>query len=422
VLVLALLLLPAQHVSTRVLLLAAGAHAAQVLRSRRRAAVLFQAPVSSMVRIRPAPTQRTVRGSSPPRCARTTLMWLNGFYAPVQPLRGHHFRFVCPSSAPPAVSGLQHERRERRKAGVGIGFWVGLRTSHTQLKRQLHPPPLRRVSPAYSFPLCITAHAPPPNPAKQTFKYNALEALLLVTSMFILLAGMTFQSGVTDTGSSGHAALTYLVALVLVSCVGVFAGMLALEVWNSVKFARRRRRMTVLLAATPRDTVGDEDFGSSPSASAQTGPRPDAGTVQAGGAAQAGGSLSPAVASLVTRMNRATNVRAWTTNPLAGAGRVKRVKVGAVLRRPIALRTWGRGCYICLLPLPVDVAWLHRGRAEGAGGAGHGELRLRAPHPLDLVLVHLFTVVVGALVCPRSCASGGVGRPSRSACSRQPTL
>ncbi len=65
-------------------------------------------------------------------------------------------------------------------------------------------------------------HAPPPRFGQQTFNFNALETLLLVTSMFILLAGMTFQSGVTSPGSGGHTTLTALVAIVLVGCVSLF--------------------------------------------------------------------------------------------------------------------------------------------------------------------------------------------------------
>jgi amino acid transporter len=75
--------------------------------------------------------------------------------------------------------------------------------------------------------------------AWQAFNYNAMETLYLVTSMFILLAGMAFQSGVTAEGSGPHAALTWTVALVLVTCVGLFMGMLALEVYRSYRFARR---------------------------------------------------------------------------------------------------------------------------------------------------------------------------------------
>ena len=53
----------------------------------------------------------------------------------------------------------------------------------------------------------------------QTFKLNALETMYLVTSLFILLAGMAFQSGVTTEGSQPHLALTYLVLVVLVGSV-----------------------------------------------------------------------------------------------------------------------------------------------------------------------------------------------------------
>lgn len=72
-----------------------------------------------------------------------------------------------------------------------------------------------------------------------TFKYNTLETLYLVTSLFILLAGMAFQSGVATVGSGPHVVLTWLVAVVLVTCIGLFVGVLSVEVWQSIKFARR---------------------------------------------------------------------------------------------------------------------------------------------------------------------------------------
>jgi hypothetical protein len=62
-------------------------------------------------------------------------------------------------------------------------------------------------------------------------------------------AGMAFQSGVATVGSTPHLALTWLVAVVLVACIFLFLGMLAIEVWRSVLFARRvhavRRASTV---------------------------------------------------------------------------------------------------------------------------------------------------------------------------------
>lgn len=50
---------------------------------------------------------------------------------------------------------------------------------------------------------------------------------------------MAFQSGVAAVGSGPHLALTWLVAIVLVACITLFLGMLAVEVWRSVRFARR---------------------------------------------------------------------------------------------------------------------------------------------------------------------------------------
>jgi hypothetical protein len=60
-----------------------------------------------------------------------------------------------------------------------------------------------------------------------------------VTSLFILLAGMAFQSGVTVPGTGSHTALTWVVALVLVACVALFNAMLAREVYRSLRYARR---------------------------------------------------------------------------------------------------------------------------------------------------------------------------------------
>jgi hypothetical protein len=50
---------------------------------------------------------------------------------------------------------------------------------------------------------------------------------------------MAFQSGVAAVDSTPHLALTWLVAVVLVACILLFLGMLSMEVWRSVQFARR---------------------------------------------------------------------------------------------------------------------------------------------------------------------------------------
>jgi hypothetical protein len=52
-----------------------------------------------------------------------------------------------------------------------------------------------------------------------TYKLNSLESMYLVTSMFILLSGMAFQSQVAVKGSLPYVALTYIVMIVLVASV-----------------------------------------------------------------------------------------------------------------------------------------------------------------------------------------------------------
>ena len=74
-------------------------------------------------------------------------------------------------------------------------------------------------------------------------KHNSLETVYLITSLFVLLAGMTFQSGVTAVGGRPYYLLTYVVAIVLVACVSAFVSVLGLEVWRSVRFARKLKHV-----------------------------------------------------------------------------------------------------------------------------------------------------------------------------------
>jgi hypothetical protein len=146
----------------------------------------------------------------------------------------------------------------------------------------------------------------------QTFNYNAMETLYLCTALFILLAGMAFQSGVTVEGSGPHAALTWVVALVLVTCVAIFMVMLAMEVFRSYRFARRVARA----AKSRRGTLGAQSA------------RPVAHTSRittTGSVASKAIAVSTAAAAS-SGMNAApvssSNRSAWTTNPLrvVGAG------------------------------------------------------------------------------------------------------
>jgi hypothetical protein len=65
---------------------------------------------------------------------------------------------------------------------------------------------------------------------------------------------MAFQSGVAAVGSTPHLALTWLVAVVLVACSLLFLGMLSVEVWRSVQFARRVH--AIRKASTTSSPVG----------------------------------------------------------------------------------------------------------------------------------------------------------------------
>ena len=69
--------------------------------------------------------------------------------------------------------------------------------------------------------------------------------------MFILLAGMAFQSGVTPVGSRSYTFLTVVVAGVLVVSTVIFVGVLVLEVYKSTRYAQRHRR-SVSSAAKPK--------------------------------------------------------------------------------------------------------------------------------------------------------------------------
>jgi hypothetical protein len=61
---------------------------------------------------------------------------------------------------------------------------------------------------------------------------------------------MAFQSGVAEVGSGPHLALTWLVAIVLVTCVALFLGMLGAEIWRSARFAGRMAAARRALAVT----------------------------------------------------------------------------------------------------------------------------------------------------------------------------
>ena len=94
----------------------------------------------------------------------------------------------------------------------------------------------------------------------QTIRHNTLESAYLITSMFILLAGMAFQSGVTPVGSKSYTFLTVIVAAVLVVSTVTFVGVLALEVYKSTRHAQRHRRSITSASQPKRAGNGGSDW------------------------------------------------------------------------------------------------------------------------------------------------------------------
>jgi hypothetical protein len=92
----------------------------------------------------------------------------------------------------------------------------------------------------------------------QHAKHNTLETVYLRTSLFILLAGMTFQSGVAVEGSGSYLTLTYTVAIILVVSVAAFLTTLALEVRRSILLARSTsvtRHLSQIAPASPQSPI-----------------------------------------------------------------------------------------------------------------------------------------------------------------------
>jgi hypothetical protein len=188
---------------------------------------------------------------------------------------------------------------------------------------------------------------------------------------------MTFQSGVTAAGSGPHTALTVLVAAVLVGCVTLFLGMLAREVWNSVRFARRQRRASVRAR-----TVLDVPSGSG---------RPNAGVPASAGTAAGGpgvgagqGGAGPAGAPIKAGHGVRNGVDASPLSPTSAAGTIPNPSSGG------ASWTWNP-----LKSLKSPVGTQSQGAAAASGAA------IAVPVPSSVTVT-------------RQPQGGAVGRPIQS--------
>ena len=66
--------------------------------------------------------------------------------------------------------------------------------------------------------------------------HNALESAFLISSMCVLMAGMVFVSDGFGSGSVGYGMLTWGVALLIVCAVTMFATLVVVEVYRSIRY------------------------------------------------------------------------------------------------------------------------------------------------------------------------------------------
>jgi hypothetical protein len=116
---------------------------------------------------------------------------------------------------------------------------------------------------------------------------------------------MAFQSGVAAEGSGPHVALTWVVALVLVSCVALFVLLLAVELYRSYRFARRVVHAVRKASASAKRRLSR--VGSVVSL-----------PLAPGGGVQATGSLS--IDAGAAKASRVPASAAWVSNPLRTTG------------------------------------------------------------------------------------------------------
>ena len=99
--------------------------------------------------------------------------------------------------------------------------------------------------------LALLSPPPPPHPlVRQNFRYNELEMVYLVCSICVLLAGMTFQSGILNGGLALTVIVTYFVAVLLVGAMGTFVLLLTVEILRSIKAFNKAQLMSTKPAGT----------------------------------------------------------------------------------------------------------------------------------------------------------------------------
>jgi fumarate reductase subunit D len=73
--------------------------------------------------------------------------------------------------------------------------------------------------------------------AMYIFDYNGLETTLLISSIFVLLSGMIFQSNTFDEDDLQYQLLVFLTAIIIIGSTMFVMGLLVFELYRSVRYA-----------------------------------------------------------------------------------------------------------------------------------------------------------------------------------------
>jgi hypothetical protein len=71
----------------------------------------------------------------------------------------------------------------------------------------------------------------------QVFDYNTLESAFLISATFMLLGGLIFKSVSSSKGTPAYVFLSAFVAILFLSSVILFVGLLSYEMYQALKYA-----------------------------------------------------------------------------------------------------------------------------------------------------------------------------------------
>lgn len=74
------------------------------------------------------------------------------------------------------------------------------------------------------------------------FDYNLLESAYLICSIFLLLSGLVFESSNIESYQNGRNLLAVLVILAIFASSILFVGIVAVELYRSIQFAKSKNK------------------------------------------------------------------------------------------------------------------------------------------------------------------------------------